>query len=89
MLSYELIFWDVTQGKQLTSGANTLRDEKWLTWTATLGWPVQGIWPELSDGGDINAAVRTNHTYSGADKPPDNYHLIATGDDNSAIKIFR
>jgi hypothetical protein len=38
--AYELLFWDVTQGKQLTGGATGLKDEKWHTWTTTLGWPV-------------------------------------------------
>ncbi|CAD8171847.1 unnamed protein product [Paramecium pentaurelia] len=86
---YELLFWELQTGKQLPNGANQLRDEKWLTWTTPYGWPVQGIWPDIQDGSDINAAVRSNKTYNEKDKPPDNYYLIATGDDNSQIKIFR
>ncbi|CAK66752.1 unnamed protein product (macronuclear) [Paramecium tetraurelia] len=86
---YELLFWELQTGKQLPNGANQLRDEKWLTWTTPYGWPVQGIWPDIQDGSDINAAVRSNKTYNEKDKPPDNYHLIATGDDNSQIKVFR
>jgi len=38
--AYELLFWDVHSGKQLPGGASALRDEKWHTWTVTLGWPV-------------------------------------------------
>ena len=38
--SYEILFWDVSAGKQLTSGASMLKDEKWVTWSCTLGWPV-------------------------------------------------
>lgn len=65
------------------------RDEKWFTWTASLGWPVQGIWPELNDGSDINTVDRSHKTISGTDKPPDNYYLIATGDDYGQVKIYR
>ena len=38
---YELMFWDVRNGKQITS-ASSLRDKEWETWTCTIGWPVQG-----------------------------------------------
>ncbi|CAK72848.1 unnamed protein product (macronuclear) [Paramecium tetraurelia] len=86
---YEMLFWELQTGKLLPNGANQLRDEKWLTWTTPFGWPVQGIWPDIQNAFDINAAVRSNQTYTLSDKPPDNYYLIATGDDNSQIKIFR
>ncbi|EAR94225.2 HELP domain protein (macronuclear) [Tetrahymena thermophila SB210] len=87
--AYELLFWDVNTGKQIPSGATQFRDEKWVSWTATLGWPVQGIWPEAADGTDINAVDRSNSTYSRNDTPPDNYYLLATGDDFSQVNIFR
>ena len=45
---YELLFWDVRSGKQITS-SSSLRDKDWETWTCTLGWPVQGIWPPRYD----------------------------------------
>jgi len=38
--AYELLFWNVNNGEQLTSGASQLKDESWATWTTTLGWPV-------------------------------------------------
>lgn len=41
--SYELLFWDVNTGKQITGGATSTRDEDWATWSLTLGWPVQGV----------------------------------------------
>lgn len=66
-----------------------LRDEKWATWTATLGWPVQGIWPSVDDGTDINTVDRSYTTLSGLETPPDNYFLLATGDDHSKVKIYR
>lgn len=73
----------------MPNGATALRDEKWASWTASLGWPVQGIWPELADGSDINSVDRSHSTISGSEKPPDNYYLVGTGDDMSTIKIFR
>ena len=60
----------------------------WDTFTCTLGWPVQGIWPPGSDGTDINAVdllpkydVRNgrNNIYSG---------VLATADDFGKVKLF-
>merc|ERR1711865_388438 len=56
--AYELLFWDVRNGKQITS-ASSLRDQDWETWTCTLGWPVQGIWPPEADGMDVNSVDRS------------------------------
>ena len=47
-----------------------MRDQKWETWTCTLGWPVQGIWPAGADGTDINSCAMS-HTKD----------LIVSGDD--------
>ncbi|EGR30797.1 hypothetical protein IMG5_123400 [Ichthyophthirius multifiliis] len=79
--AYELLFWDVNIGKQLTSGASHLKDEMWATWTATLGWPVQGIWPECADGTDINAVDRSNLTIKGNKDITNSYYLLASADD--------
>ena len=38
---------------------------------------------------DINVAVRSNKTYAAADRAPDNYHIVASGDDDSNIKLYR
>ena len=38
--AYELLFWKVADGQQVTS-ASSLRDTEWASWTCTLGWPVQ------------------------------------------------
>lgn len=81
--AYELLFWDANSGKQMTSGASALKDEIWHTWTVTLGWPVQGIWPECADGTDINAVDRSNLTIAGNSDTERSYHLLATGDDFS------
>ena len=34
-------------------------DTEWHTWTCTLGYPVMGIWPEYSDGTDVNTVDRS------------------------------
>ena len=47
--SYELLFWDAKSGKQIKS-APSVANVCWDTFTCTLGWPVQGIWPPGSDG---------------------------------------
>ncbi|CAD8200325.1 unnamed protein product [Paramecium octaurelia] len=87
--AYELLFWDVAQCKQLPGGASALKDELWYTWTVTLGWPVQGIWPECADGTDINAVDRSNTTINGKNDPKTSYHLLASGDDFSHVRILR
>jgi microtubule-associated protein-like 6 len=75
--AYELLFCEAATGRQITA-ASSLRDELWTTWTCTLGWPVQGIWPALSDGTDVNAVDRA---HSG--------HLLATGDDFGKVRLYR
>ncbi|KAF0698173.1 Aste57867_11158 [Aphanomyces stellatus] len=75
--AYELLFCDTTTGKQITS-ARSLRDVAWDTWSCTLGWPVQGIWPPCADGTDINAVHRSHAN-----------DLLVTGDDFGKVKLFR
>lgn len=55
----------------------------WATWTLPLGWPVQGIWQACEDGSDINAVDRSHKPH------PDGYHLLASGNDSSMVKVFR
>ncbi len=75
--AYELLFCDTTTGQQI-SNPNELKDVTWDKWTCTLGWPVQGIWSNGMDGGDINSVARSS---SG--------HLIAAADDFGKIRLFR
>eukprot|EP01041_Mallomonas_annulata_P001002 gene1002-1969_t len=75
--AYELLFSETSTGRHITS-ATEVKDMKWATWTCTLGWPVQGIWPEGADGTDINAVDRS---HSG--------HLLVTADDFGKVKLFR
>lgn len=76
--SYEILFFDTNTGKQNTSGASSYRDEKWESYTARLGWHVQGIWPAFADGSDINSV----------DRSPDG-QVLATADDFGFVKLFR
>lgn len=54
--AYELLFWDLTTGKQALSSFDSLEaDTSWKTSSCILGFNVMGIWPKYSDGTDINA----------------------------------
>jgi microtubule-associated protein-like 6 len=77
-LSYELLYHNLNTGLHDPKGASGNRDEPWNTWTCTLGWPVQGIWPPCSDGSDINSVRRS---LSG--------RVLATTDDFSQVKLFK
>lgn len=81
--SYELLFWDVNTGRQITSGATGTRDEEWATWTVVLGWPVQGIFEQFMDGTDINSVDRSKKTYG--DK---GMRLLATSDDRGQVRLL-
>ena len=88
---YELLFWDVNTGKQLTR-PSSLRDQKWQTFTCPLGWPVQGIWPKSADGTDINAVdlyQSPNDVRLIKDNRCNQYvGLLATVDDFGKVKLF-
>jgi microtubule-associated protein-like 6 len=55
---FELLFADVTTGSQVAS-ASALKNVMWNTFTCTLGWPVQGVWPEVDDGLDFTSVDRS------------------------------
>jgi len=57
--AYELIFYNSADGQQLLS-ASSVKDEEWHSPTCVLSWPLQGAWPEVYDGNEINAAHRSN-----------------------------
>ena len=82
-LSYEVLYFNAETGEQDKGGASSLRDEFWASWTLPLGWPVQGIWAAFEDGSDINAVARSHAPLA------DGYHLLASGNDSSRVKLFR
>ncbi|XP_037550822.1 echinoderm microtubule-associated protein-like 1 isoform X1 [Nematolebias whitei] len=73
---YEILYWIPSVCKQVVS-VETTRDIDWASYTCTLGFQVFGLWPDGSDGTDINAACRSN------DK-----RLLATGDDFGKVHLF-
>lgn len=50
---------------------------QYATYTLRLGFPVMGIWPDYSDGTDVNAVHRSAHG-----------DLLATCDDDGLVKLF-
>lgn len=73
---YEILYWIPSVCKQVVS-VETTRDIEWATHTCTLGFQVFGLWPDGSDGTDINAVFRSN------DKS-----LLVTGDDFGKVHLF-
>ncbi|GIL75046.1 hypothetical protein Vretifemale_4865, partial [Volvox reticuliferus] len=53
--SGSLLYWDPTTGRKLPYN---MRDTEWYTWTLPVGFDVMGIWPDCSDGTDVNAVDR-------------------------------
>lgn len=75
--SYEILFYDLKTGRHVPQSSQ-FKSEQWATWTCTLGFPVQGIWPPRADGSDINAVCRS----------PDGT-VTATADDFGTVKLFK
>nr|XP_020446483.1 echinoderm microtubule-associated protein-like 1 isoform X4 [Monopterus albus] len=73
---YEILYWIPSVCKQVVSVEAT-RDIEWATYTCTLGFHVFGLWPDGSDGTDINAVSRSN-----------NKSLLVTGDDFGKVHLF-
>ena len=57
--------------------AEETREIDWATWTCTMGYPVQGIYPAIQ-GLDVRTTCRSN-----------NRLILATGDDFQKVNIFR
>ncbi|GAB5573161.1 echinoderm microtubule-associated protein-like 1 isoform X3 [Prionailurus iriomotensis] len=73
---YEILYWVPSACKQVVS-VETTRDIEWATYTCTLGFHVFGVWPEGSDGTDINAVCRAHER-----------KLLSTGDDFGKVHLF-
>jgi len=89
--AYELLYWRMydEEGTPLErlrphqeKMSSKLKDEEWATHSCIFGWPVRGIWPEDSDGTDINAIARS-HTAGRREG------MLATADDYGKVKLFR
>ncbi|XP_028842944.1 echinoderm microtubule-associated protein-like 1 isoform X3 [Denticeps clupeoides] len=73
---YEILYWIPSVCKQVVS-VETTRDIPWASYTCSLGFHVFGLWPEGSDGTDINGVCRSNEK-----------RLLATGDDFGKVHLF-
>jgi microtubule-associated protein-like 6 len=81
--SYEILYYNIASKAKDPHGASAYKDEHWATWSCILGWTVQGIFSGSMDGSDINGVARTKQPHK------DGYHLVATADDFSKVKVFR
>uniref|UniRef100_A0A2D4KN67 EML-like second beta-propeller domain-containing protein n=2 Tax=Micrurus TaxID=8634 RepID=A0A2D4KN67_9SAUR len=75
---YEILYWDIPNGCKLIRNRSDCKDIDWTTYTCVLGFQVFGVWPEGSDGTDINALVRSH-----------NRKVIAVADDFCKVHLFQ
>uniref|UniRef100_A0A3Q3WDZ3 Uncharacterized protein n=1 Tax=Mola mola TaxID=94237 RepID=A0A3Q3WDZ3_MOLML len=74
---YEILYWDVPNSCKLIRNRSECKDIDWATYTCVLGYHVFGVWPEGSDGTDINALIRSH-----------NRKVIALADDFCKVHLF-
>ncbi|XP_072293384.1 echinoderm microtubule-associated protein-like 4 [Eucyclogobius newberryi] len=74
---YEILYWDVVNGCSQIKNRSDCKDTEWATYTCVLGFHVFGVWPEGSDGTDINALVRSH-----------NRRVVALADDFCKVHLF-
>ncbi|KAM4729575.1 echinoderm microtubule-associated protein-like 4 isoform 2-T2 [Anableps anableps] len=74
---YEILYWDIQNSCQLIRNRSECKDIDWATYTCVLGYHVFGVWPEGSDGTDINALIRSH-----------NRKVIALADDFCKVHLF-
>jgi len=77
---YEILYWIAATGKR--GREPDVVDLDWGSWNCILGWPVVGIFQAGEDGTDVNSC-----SVSGDSKQE--YRVIATGDDNQNVCLFR
>uniref|UniRef100_A0AAY5EE74 HELP domain-containing protein n=1 Tax=Electrophorus electricus TaxID=8005 RepID=A0AAY5EE74_ELEEL len=75
---YEILYWDIPNGCKLIRNRSECKDIDWASYTCVLGFHVFGVWPEGSDGTDINALVRSH-----------NRKVIALADDFCKVHLFQ
>ncbi len=76
--AYEIIYWDMPSGAPLRSTLDKVEaDTDWYSWTCVLGFSVMGIWPEYSDGTDVNSVH----------KSADGKYVV-TADDFGKVKVY-
>jgi len=73
----EIMFWEIPACENVKFPA-ALKDVEWTSFTCTLGWPSQGIWPKYADGTDMTACDRSR-----------DHSVIAATDDFGLVKLYR
>ncbi|XP_077438464.1 EMAP like 4 isoform X2 [Vanacampus margaritifer] len=74
---YEILYWNVPNGCKYIRNRSECKDIDWATYTCVLGYHVFGVWPEGSDGTDINAVIRSH-----------NRKVLALADDFCKVHLF-
>uniref|UniRef100_A0A8V0X310 EMAP like 3 n=1 Tax=Gallus gallus TaxID=9031 RepID=A0A8V0X310_CHICK len=67
---YEILYCECKAGGS--------RDREWASYTCVLGFHVFGVWPDGSDGTDINSLCRSHHE-----------RLVAVADDFCKVHLFQ
>ncbi|XP_029470730.1 echinoderm microtubule-associated protein-like 3 isoform X3 [Rhinatrema bivittatum] len=75
---YEILYWDVAAGCKLLRNRFESRDREWASYTCVLGFHVFGVWPDGSDGTDINSLCRSH-----------NERVVAVADDFCKVHLFQ
>eukprot|EP01029_Cantina_marsupialis_P023861 TRINITY_DN60145_c1_g2_i1.p1 TRINITY_DN60145_c1_g2~~TRINITY_DN60145_c1_g2_i1.p1 ORF type:complete len:2255 (-),score=740.92 TRINITY_DN60145_c1_g2_i1:196-6960(-) len=75
--AFEYLVADATRGVHIPA-ASSLKDVHWGTHSCTLGWPVQGVWPSLDDGTNVNCVARSC-----------SQEFLASGDDFGRLRLLR
>nr|XP_045007323.1 echinoderm microtubule-associated protein-like 3 isoform X4 [Jaculus jaculus] len=75
---YEILYWDVAGGCKQLRNRYESRDREWATYTCVLGFHVYGVWPDGSDGTDINSLCRSH-----------NERVVAVADDFCKVHLFQ
>uniref|UniRef100_A0A8C3NA96 EMAP like 3 n=1 Tax=Geospiza parvula TaxID=87175 RepID=A0A8C3NA96_GEOPR len=75
---YEILYWDVAGGCKLLRNRLESRDREWASYTCVLGFHVFGVWPDGSDGTDINSLCRSHHE-----------RVVAVADDFCKVHLFQ
>ena len=79
--SQELLFFDTATG-DLIQSPSTVKNVDWASWTCTLGWPVQGIWPDVSATDAATPLLNSTHRTS-------NETLLAVSDEYGGVRLYR
>lgn len=76
--AYEKLYFNIKDKSFDNYGLTNTKDYKWASYSAKIGWDVEGIYPSGEDGSHIN----------GVDVSKD-MKLVATADDFGLLNIYR